>query len=96
MKFSIPFVGLIVRGIKSTPGVIIILALAFFLMYRSWQSEKNEGESELDDIKEQIRKLKSEIEANGGVIAEPDAENEAKVSEETESEPAGPDEAQET
>ncbi len=96
MKFSIPFVGLIVRGLKSTPGVIIILALAFFLMYRSWQSEKNEGESELDDIKEQIRKLKSEIEANGGANSEPDAENEAKVSEKTGSEPAGPDEAQET
>ena len=93
MKFSIPFVGLIVRGIKSMPGVIIILALAFFLMYRSWQSEKNEGESELDEIKEQIRKLRSELEADGGANSEPDAEDEAKASADISSEPAASDEA---
>ena len=61
LKFSIPFIGILVRAIRSVPGVIIILVLAFFLMHRSWQKEKSDGESELDAIKEQIRQLKDEV-----------------------------------
>lgn len=65
LKFSIPYVGLIIRGIKSVPGVIIILALSIFLMHRSWQKEKSDGDSELDAIKEQIRQLKDETVTSG-------------------------------
>ena len=75
LKFSIPYVGLIIRGIKSVPGVIIILALSIFLMHRSWQKEKNDGDSELDAIKEQIRQLKNEVETSGNKVEGLAAEN---------------------
>ena len=74
MKFSIPFIGLIVRGIRSVPGVLLILAASIFLMHRSWQKEKIDGDSELDAIKEQIRQLKNEVETSEdkveGLLAE--------------------------
>ena len=60
MVFSVPGVGLVVRAIKSTIGVILILALAFFLFHRSWQKEKEAGDAELDKIKDEIRQLKNE------------------------------------
>ena len=75
LKFSIPYVGIIVRGIRSLPGVILILALAFFLMWLSWQSEKQAGDSELEELKEQIRKLKSELEADGNAMGGSGADN---------------------
>ncbi len=74
LKFSIPFIGLIVRGIRSVPGVLLILAASIFLMHRSWQKEKSDGDSELDAIKEQIRQLKNEVETSEdkveGLLAE--------------------------
>jgi peptidoglycan hydrolase CwlO-like protein len=43
-------------------------------MHRSWQKEKNDGDSELDAIKEQIRQLKNEMETSenrvDGLVAE--------------------------
>lgn len=68
LKFSIPFVGLLVRGIKSTVGVILILALAFFLFHRSWQKEKEAGDAELDKIKDEIRQLKDDVESGGNTV----------------------------
>ena len=68
LKFSIPFVGLLVRGIKSTIGVILILALAFFLFHRSWQKEKEAGDAELDKIKDEIRQLKDDVDSGGNTV----------------------------
>ena len=74
LRFSIPYVGLLIRAIRSVPGVIIILGLSAFLMHRSWQKEKIDGDSELDAIKEQIRQLKNEMETSenrvDGLVAE--------------------------
>ena len=34
-SFRVPFVGLIVKGLKTVPGIIIVLSLSAFLMIRS-------------------------------------------------------------
>ena len=74
LKFSIPYVGLLIRGIKSPIGVILILALAFFLMHRSWQNEKRADNDELDKIKDEIRQLKDEVETGGNTVEDIKAE----------------------
>ena len=55
-------VGTVVRFLKSPVGVILVLALALFLMERSYRKEKDQGDEELEKIKEEIRKLKGEQE----------------------------------
>lgn len=54
----IPGVGLAVNVIKTPTGILLVLALAFFLMEYSLRRQKEEDEKELDAIKEEIRKLK--------------------------------------
>lgn len=54
----ISHVGTVVRFLKSPVGVIGVLALALFLMERSYRKEKDQGDEELEKIKEEIRKLK--------------------------------------
>ncbi len=58
--FYIPFVGLLIRGLKTPVGIIAVLAFALFLMHNSWKKEKESGDEELDAIKAEIRKLKEE------------------------------------
>ena len=41
---------------------LLVLALALFLMERSYRKEKDQGDEELEKIKEEIRKLKGEQE----------------------------------
>ncbi len=57
--FSIPFVGLFIRLLQTTLGKIVVIALAVFLLNRSWRKERNEGDEELDQIKDEIRRLKA-------------------------------------
>jgi len=64
LSFSIPFIGILIRFMKSVPGVILILAAAAFLMIRSWKKEKEEDNRELDAIKAEIAKLKGEDDAS--------------------------------
>lgn len=58
--FHIPFVGILIRGLKTPVGIIAVLAFALFLMHNSWKKEKESGDEELDAIKAEIRKLKEE------------------------------------
>ena len=60
MIARVPFVGIIVNGIKTLPGVILILLVAGFLFYLSVRNEKAESNKKLDAIKEEIRRLKEE------------------------------------
>ena len=66
--FWVPFVGLVVKGLKSVPGIIIVLGLSAFLMFRSWRNERKESEKDLDDLRAEIAKLKGE-----GDTSSPDA-----------------------
>ena len=63
LKFHLPFVGLIVKGLKTPVGIIAVLAIAIFLMHQSWKGEKKKDDEALDAIKEEIRRLKAEQEA---------------------------------
>ena len=74
MVFAIPFIGLIVRGLKTPPGTIIMLAAAVFLMNLSWKKEKEAGNKDLDHIKDEIRRLKAEMDNGTGTEAADAAE----------------------
>ena len=59
-SFRVPFVGLIVKGLKTVPGIIFVLGLSAFLMIRSWRNERMESDKDLDDLRKQIAELKGE------------------------------------
>lgn len=62
MAFSIPYLGIVVQFLQSTPGTILMIALAGFLLHLSWKKERQEDDEKLDEIKEEIRRLKKEQE----------------------------------
>lgn len=57
---AIPLVGYAVNAIKTPAGIICILALAVFLLERSFRVEQQKDEEELDAIKAEILKMKQE------------------------------------
>lgn len=58
-NFRIPFVGLIFKYIKTVPGTLLILILAIFLLYRSRRKEREVDQKELDNIVEEINRLRA-------------------------------------
>lgn len=56
----IPFVGYLVKIIKTPLGTFAIIALAVFLMERSFRVEKEKDDQQLKDIKAEIEKMKRE------------------------------------
>ena len=69
LSFRIPFIGLIVKYLKTVPGTLLVLALAIFLLYRSRQKERESDREELEDITEEIRRLRESL-ANNAVNQE--------------------------
>ena len=57
---AIPFVGYIVNAIKTPIGTLCVLALAVFLLERSFRAQKREDDEELKAIKAEIEKLKEQ------------------------------------
>ena len=57
---AIPFIGHIVNAVKTPIGTICVLALAIFLLERSFNADKKNDKKELDDIRAEIEKLKQE------------------------------------
>lgn len=55
---AIPFLGYAVNAIKTPLGTVCILALAIFLLERSFHAEKQKDAEELDAIRAEIEKLK--------------------------------------
>jgi uncharacterized protein YPO0396 len=45
--------------LQTTLGKLVVIALAAFFLSRSWRKERVEGDKELDQIKDEIRRLKS-------------------------------------
>lgn len=64
LQFHIPFVGLIFKYLKTVPGTLIVLFLAIFLLYRSRQKERDADREELEDIVEEIKRLRKNIAEN--------------------------------
>ena len=60
--FSVPCIGNIVEFIKTPIGTILIIALAILLMEIPRLKDKQKDADEIEKIKEEIRKLKSENE----------------------------------
>lgn len=60
--FSVPCIGTIVEFIKTPIGTILIIALAILLMEIPRLKDKQKDADEIEKIKEEIRKLKSENE----------------------------------
>ena len=58
--FTIPFVGHVINVIKTPIFTIAILALAIFLLERSFRKDKEKDTQELDSIRAEIEKLKQE------------------------------------
>ncbi len=63
MVFHIPFVGAAIRFLQTLPGALLVVALAAFLVNRSWTRERAEDDKSLDQLKEEIRRLKAMEEA---------------------------------
>ena len=61
---AIPFVGAVLRMLKSLPGTLALIAAAILLVERSWRKEKSKDMEQLDTIKEEIRRLQEELEEN--------------------------------
>lgn len=59
----IPGVGLAVNAIKSPVGIVVILAAVIFLLELSYRKERSGGQEDIEKIKEEIRRLRSEQEA---------------------------------
>lgn len=77
MVASVPYVGALVRLLQTTLGKIVVIVLAAFLLTRSRQKERNEGDAELDQIKDEIRRLKALEEQKADAPAEASAPKEA-------------------
>lgn len=59
-SFRIPFVGIIIKYIRTVPGTLLVLILAIFLLYRSRQKEREKDKEELEDIVEEIKRLRKQ------------------------------------
>ena len=58
----IPILGSVAAFLKTPAAVILILILAFVLIEGSFQAQKDVDDAQMDVIKEEIRRLKAEIE----------------------------------
>ena len=56
--FTLPYVGVAVDFVKSTPGTMLILLAAAYLYWRSVQNERKENDRELDEIRKKIDELR--------------------------------------
>ena len=60
VKFRIPLVGYLVNMIKTPLGTIIIAVAAIFLLERSFHKEKAKDEDKLEEIRQEIERLKQQ------------------------------------
>ena len=58
--FSIPYAGVAVKALRSPVGVFVIILTAVLLTEGSFRRKKESDENRIEEIKEEIRRLKSE------------------------------------
>ena len=80
---SIPIVGVLVRFLKTLPGLLLVLGAAVYLLIRSRYMEKAAANEELDDIRRQIEELRQRIDEVEAAAEpeEPPAEQETQSNE---------------
>lgn len=57
---SIPYIGTVVNFLKSGFGIVLIIAVAFFIPEMSFRRRKERDNQDIEAIKEEIRRLKGE------------------------------------
>lgn len=62
----IPFLGMVARVLKTPVGSVVLLAAALLLVESSYRNEKKEGSEQVEQLKEEIRRLRKEQEENQG------------------------------
>ncbi len=62
VAFSIPYAGVAVKALRSPVGMIIVILTAVLLIEGSFRREKESDEKRLEEIKEEIRRLRKEQE----------------------------------
>ena len=62
MVFHIPGLGMLIQMIKTPVGIFVVFGLAVLLSEASFRKTKEEDEENFQNIKEEIRKLKKELE----------------------------------
>ncbi len=60
--FSIPYAGVAVKALRSPVGMIVVVLAAVLLIEGSFRREKKNDENQLEEIKEEIRRLREEQE----------------------------------
>ena len=60
----IPHLGLVLKIVKSPIGLVVIVTLAVILLILSYKKEKKEENKDIDSIKEEIERLKKEVNNN--------------------------------
>lgn len=60
----IPGIGMFIRGLKTPAGVIFVLAAAFILLELSYRREWGEEDVEQEKMREEISRLKKELDKN--------------------------------
>lgn len=58
--FSIPYAGVAVKAMRSPVGIIIIILIAILLTEGSFRRKKESDENRIEEIKEEIQRLKAE------------------------------------
>lgn len=58
--FSIPYAGVAVKALRSPVGIIIIILISILLTEGSFRRKKESDENRIEEIKEEIRRLKAE------------------------------------
>lgn len=58
VAFSLPMVGYLINLIKTPVATIVLLAAAILLMEGSFRKDKKKNQQQIDDMKEEIQRLK--------------------------------------
>lgn len=62
MIVSIPGIGILIRGLKTPAGVLLVLTVAFILLELSYRREWKEDKVQQQRLREEIEQLKEELE----------------------------------
>lgn len=75
MALAIPLLGGLIRFIKSAPITLFIIVLAFFLIEESWKKQKRSEQSRVEEIQDEIQRLRQELESDSNATTESSLES---------------------